>query len=57
MLSVSVLGWTILVLSLASDHLDFAWDGPGMDHSGLQSHLLFPRARVGFSPYLQHIVG
>ena len=26
------------------------------DHSGSLSHLLLPRARVGFSAYLQHIV-
>ena len=30
-------------------------DCPGMDHCGSRSHSLLPRARVGFSPYLQHI--
>ena len=29
----------------------------GMDHSGSQFHVLLPRARVGFSPYLQHTMG
>ena len=46
-----------LGLSLASDQLDFLGMAPEMDHSGSQSHLLLPRARVGFSPSLQYIVG
>ena len=32
-------------------------DLPGMDHSGSPSHLVLLTARVGFSPYLQDIVG
>ena len=41
---------TILTLSLESDH-------SGMDHYGSQIHLLLQRVRVGFSPYLQHMMG
>ena len=53
---VSIFGYTILALSLGSDHHDFlGW--PGMQHSGSQNHLLLSRARVRFYLYRNHTVG
>ena len=44
--AVLMLGWTILALSLSSDHLDLLGQ-LGVDHSGSQCHLQLPRARGG----------
>ena len=53
---VSVLGWTILALSLESDHPDFlGWLGVEPFWLKFAFTILLLRARVGFSPYLQHI--
>ena len=45
---ISILGWTILQLSLARDHLDFL-GCPGDVPFGSQSHSQLPRTRDGFS--------